>query len=149
MHGEKPKLIAIKPWLSGTADNFSQPSSFRFFEVATIQYGSPPKLCQVFLLLLSCMLAYQTSYVFSLSSAIMGSPYTSHTFSHGLSSTPQWLLYVPPGSALKTSTFCPHRVFSCFVWISEKTAIISLHNTNLLVVVTKLWCVYRAVRTES
>ena len=29
-----------------------------------------------------------------------------------------------------TSTFCPHTVFMCFVWISEQTAIISLHNIN-------------------
>ena len=26
------------------------------------------------------------------------------------------------------TTFCPHSVFVCFVWISEQTAIISLHN---------------------
>ena len=26
------------------------------------------------------------------------------------------------------STFCPHSVFMCFVWISEQTAIISLYN---------------------
>jgi len=28
------------------------------------------------------------------------------------------------------STFCPHTVFMCFVWTSEKTAIISLYNIN-------------------
>jgi len=28
------------------------------------------------------------------------------------------------------STFCPHSVFMCFVWISEQTAIISLCNIN-------------------
>jgi len=28
------------------------------------------------------------------------------------------------------STFCPHSVFVCFVWISEQTAIISLYNIN-------------------
>jgi hypothetical protein len=26
------------------------------------------------------------------------------------------------------STFCPHSVFMCFVWISEQTAIISLYS---------------------
>jgi hypothetical protein len=31
------------------------------------------------------------------------------------------------------STFCPHSVFMCFVWISEQTAIISLYNINWLV----------------
>ena len=30
-------------------------------------------------------------------------------------------------------TFCPHSVFMCFVWISEKTAIISLYTINWLV----------------
>jgi hypothetical protein len=28
------------------------------------------------------------------------------------------------------STFCPHSVFMCFVWISEQTAIISLYNID-------------------
>jgi len=42
----------------------------------------------------------------------------------------QWSLYVPPGLTLKNSTFCPHTVFVCFVWISEQTAIISLYNIN-------------------
>jgi len=27
-------------------------------------------------------------------------------------------------------TFCPHSIFMCFVWISEQTAIISLHSIN-------------------
>jgi hypothetical protein len=31
------------------------------------------------------------------------------------------------------TTFCPHSVFMCFVWISEQTAIISLYNINLVV----------------
>ena len=31
------------------------------------------------------------------------------------------------------STFCPHGVFMCFVWISEQTAIISLYSNNWLV----------------
>jgi len=30
------------------------------------------------------------------------------------------------------STFCPHSVFTCFVLISEQTAIISLYNINPL-----------------
>jgi hypothetical protein len=37
----------------------------------------------------------------------------------------------------------------CFVWISEQTAIISLHSINWLVFITKTECVYYAVRTES
>ena len=45
------------------------------------------------------------------------------------------------------STFCPHSVFMCFVWISEQTAIISLYNINWLVFITGTECVYCAVRT--
>ena len=33
-------------------------------------------------------------------------------------------------NAPKNSTFCPHTVFICFVRISQRTAIISLYNTN-------------------
>ena len=47
------------------------------------------------------------------------------------------------------STFCPHSVFMCFVWIWEQTAIISLYSTNWLVSVTETECVYCAVRTGS
>jgi len=45
------------------------------------------------------------------------------------------------------STFCPHTVFMCSVWISEQTAIISLYNINWLVFITQTQCVYCAVRT--
>jgi len=45
------------------------------------------------------------------------------------------------------STFCPHSVFMCFVWISEQTAIISLYSINWLVCITETQCVYCAVRT--
>jgi hypothetical protein len=44
------------------------------------------------------------------------------------------------------STFCPHSVFMCFVWIWEQTAIISLHNINWLVFITETESVYCAVR---
>jgi len=47
------------------------------------------------------------------------------------------------------SMFCSHSVFVCFVWISEQTAIISLHNINWLVCITDTECVYCAVRTGS
>jgi len=46
------------------------------------------------------------------------------------------------------STFCPHSVFMCFVWISEQTAIISLYNINWLVLITETECVDCAVRTK-
>ena len=41
---------------------------------------------------------------------------------------------------------CP---FTCFLWISEQTAIISLHSNNWLVVITDKVCVYCAVWVES
>jgi hypothetical protein len=47
------------------------------------------------------------------------------------------------------STFCPHSVFMCFVWISEQTAIISLYSINGLVCITETECFYCAVWTES
>ena len=47
------------------------------------------------------------------------------------------------------STFCPHSVFMCFVWIWEQTAIISLYSINWLVCITETACVYCAVRTVS
>jgi len=47
------------------------------------------------------------------------------------------------------STFFPHSVFMCFVWISEQTAIISLYNINWLVFITETECVYCAVRTGT
>ena len=50
---------------------------------------------------------------------------------------------------LKNSTFCPHSVFMCFVWIWEQTAIISLYSTDWLVFITETGCVYCAVRTGS
>ena len=46
------------------------------------------------------------------------------------------------------STFCPHSVFMCFVWIWEQTAIISLYSINWPVFITETDCVYCAVRTE-
>ena len=46
-----------------------------------------------------------------------------------------------------SSTFFPHNVFMCFVWISEQTAIISLYNINCLVFIRESECVYSAVRT--
>ena len=61
----------------------------------------------------------------------------------------QWSLYVPPDLTFNNSAFCPHSVFMCFVWISEQTAIISLHVINLLVAISETECVYCAVRTGS
>jgi len=47
------------------------------------------------------------------------------------------------------STFCPHCVCMCFVWIWEQTALIFLYSINWLVFITETECVYCAVRTES
>ena len=44
----------------------------------------------------------------------------------------QWLLCVPPDLTHRNSTFCPHSLFMCFVWIWEQTAIISLCSISWL-----------------
>ena len=41
-------------------------------------------------------------------------------------------------NSLNNSTFCPHTVFMCFVWVWEQTAIISLYNINWLGFVTEI-----------
>ena len=46
-------------------------------------------------------------------------------------------------NAPKNSTFCPHSVFMCFVWIWEQTAIISLYSINWLVFITETECLLR------
>jgi hypothetical protein len=46
-----------------------------------------------------------------------------------------WLLYIPPGVTTTTSTFCPHSVFMCFVWIWEQTVVTictTRFNTKIL-----------------
>jgi hypothetical protein len=59
------------------------------------------------------------------------------------------LRYTPPDLTSNNSTFCPHSVFTCFVWISEQTAIISLYNINWLVFITETESVYCTVRTGA
>ena len=78
--------------------------------------------------------------------------------------TAQWSLYVPHSGhymyrtvvticttslTFNNSTFCPHSVFMCFVWIWKQTAIISLYSINWLVCITETECVYCAVRAGS
>ena len=78
--------------------------------------------------------------------------------------TAYWSLYVPHSGhymyrtmvticttslTFNNSTFCPHTVFMCFVWISEQTVIISLYSINWPVFVTETESVYCAVRTGS
>ena len=45
------------------------------------------------------------------------------------------------------STFCPHSVFMCFVWIWEQTVIISLYCISWRVFITETECV--SCRTRS
>ena len=71
------------------------------------------------------------------------------TLPQSLTLTVQRSLYVPQGLILTNSTFCPHSVFMCFVWIWQQTAIISLYSVNWLVFITETECVYCAVRTGS
>jgi hypothetical protein len=76
-------------------------------------------------------------------------PHSGHYIYHTVVTiyTTQWSLYVPPSLTFNNSTFCPHSVFMCFVWIWEQTAIISLYSINWLVCITETECVYCAVRT--
>jgi len=50
---------------------------------------------------------------------------------------------------IQNSTFCPHSVIMCFVWIRKQTAFISLYNINWLVFITDTECVHCAVWTGS
>jgi len=63
------------------------------------------------------------------------------------SSKAQWSLICTASLTFTNSTFCPHSVFVCFVWIWEQTAIISLYSINWLVCITETVSVYCAVRT--
>jgi len=47
------------------------------------------------------------------------------------------------------STFCPHSVFMCFVWISGQRKVISQYSINWLVFITETGSVYCAIRTGS
>ena len=61
----------------------------------------------------------------------------------------QCFLYAAPRLTFSSTTFCPHRVFLCFVWSWQHTAIISLYSINWLVSVTDMQCAKCAVRTGS
>jgi hypothetical protein len=60
-----------------------------------------------------------------------------------------YCMYVPPALKFWSSTFCPHSVFMCFVWISKQTAMISLYRITLSVFITEAESDYCAVRTGS
>ena len=47
------------------------------------------------------------------------------------------------------STFCPHSVFMCFVWIWEQTATCATYSINWLVFIIEMKSVYSAVRTGA
>ena len=78
--------------------------------------------------------------------------------------TAQWSLYVPHSGhymyrtvviicttslTFNNSTFYPHTVFMCFVWISEQTAIISLYSINWLVFITETESVYSKLNNRN
>ena len=60
-----------------------------------------------------------------------------------------WWHYLQPYLTLSNSSFCPQSVFMCFVWIWEKTAIISLYRIYWLDFIIETEFVYCAVRTGS
>jgi predicted GNAT family N-acyltransferase len=49
----------------------------------------------------------------------------------------------------QNSTFCYHSAFTCFVQMSEQTALISLYSINWFVFIIETECVYCAVRSGS
>ena len=63
-----------------------------------------------------------------------------------------WLVFITETGcvycAVRTGSLYIIQV-TCFVWIWEQTAIISLYSINWLVCITETECVYCAVRTES
>ena len=55
---------------------------------------------------------------------------------------------MPSGLTFRNFANCPQNLFTCVVYISYETAIISLY-INVLVFITESKCVYCTVRTES
>jgi len=47
-----------------------------------------------------------------------------------------WLLDVATGLTFNNSTFCPHSICMCIIFISEQTATFALCNINWLVFIT-------------
>jgi len=63
---------------------------------------------------------------------------------------PSLTLHIPVGTARYQILHYAHTaVFMCFMWISEQTAIISLHGVNWFVCITETESVYCVLRTES
>jgi hypothetical protein len=52
-----------------------------------------------------------------------------------------------PGVTFKCLLNYPQNALVCFVWISEKTAFISVHDINVMVFIIVAECVYCAVRS--
>jgi len=52
------------------------------------------------------------------------------------------LSYVHISLTITICEFCPDSVSMCFVWISEQTAFVSLHNINWFIVLLKRQSVY-------
>jgi hypothetical protein len=71
--------------------------------------------------------------------------YKTHTYTH-----PHLTKCIYTSSFNIKKILCSaHKAFTCFVWIWEQTAIISLYSINFSVFVTQAESVYCAVRTGS
>jgi len=57
----------------------------------------------------------------------------------------QRLFPAPTDLTFTNSTFCPHSIFTCFVWVYKQTAIIPLYSLNWYVFTNETKCVYCAV----
>ena len=106
--------------------------------VAQVPRGSE---CQLFLSSHSCCHGYGPAVAATQNSGV------SITITAALPTLYSPVITICTASlTFSNSTFCPHSVFMCFVWISEQTAIISLYNINWLVCITEKDSVYCAVR---
>jgi hypothetical protein len=54
--------------------------------------------------------------------------------------------HLPLTLSISNSEFCSQRVFICFVWFSEKTAIICSNSVNQLIFVMVVGCTFFEVR---
>ena len=59
------------------------------------------------------------------------------------------LLFMPSSLKFRNSMFYVESEFICYLWISERTAIISVCSINWMVFKTEMGSAYCALRTES
>jgi hypothetical protein len=68
-------------------------------------------------------------------------PYTALTdwfYSRNLTLYSPLVTICTASLTFNNSTFCPHSVFMCFVWIWEQTAFISLYNINWVFIIIQV-----------